>query len=52
MMTNGDIEGQIFLSHPHTNNELFFLLTTSYFKIGFQKSLNALLHDDVTLTEH
>ena len=43
-MTNGDREGpifkprgakrwssgRIFLSHPHTNNVLFFLLTTKY----------------------
>ena len=28
MMTNGDLEGQIFLSYPHTNNGFFFLLTT------------------------
>ena len=27
-MTNADSEGQIFLSYPHTNNRLFFLLTT------------------------
>ena len=27
VMTNGDPEGQIFLSYPHTNNGLFFLLT-------------------------
>ena len=30
MMTNGDREGLIFLSHPHTNNGFFFLLTTKY----------------------
>ena len=30
MMTNGDPEGRIFLSHPHTNNGLFFLLTIKY----------------------
>ena len=30
MMTNSDCEGQIFLSHPHTNNGIFFLLTTKY----------------------
>ena len=24
MMTNGDHEGRIFLSHPHKNNGLFF----------------------------
>ena len=29
VMTNADREGQIFLSHPHTNNRLFFLLTTN-----------------------
>ena len=28
MMSNGDREGRIFRSHPHTNNSLFFLLTT------------------------
>ena len=27
MMTNGDPDGRIFLSYPHTNNGLFFLLT-------------------------
>ena len=27
MMTNGDPEGQIFLSYPHTTNGFFFLLT-------------------------
>ena len=30
MMTNGDHEGQIFLSHPHTKNRIFFLLTIKY----------------------
>ena len=28
VMTNGDPEGQIFLSYPQTKNGLFFLLTT------------------------
>ena len=28
MMTIGDREGRIFLSHPHMKNGLFFLLTT------------------------
>ena len=28
VMTNGDPEGRIFLSYPHTNNEFIFLLTT------------------------
>ena len=27
VMTNGDPEGQIFLSYPHTTNGFFFLLT-------------------------
>ena len=26
-MTNGDSEGRIFLTYPHTNNGFFFLLT-------------------------
>ena len=30
VMTNGNRESQIFLSHPHINNGLFFLLTTKY----------------------
>ena len=30
MMTYGDQEGLIFLSHPHTNNGAFFLLSTKY----------------------
>ena len=30
MMTNGDPEGQIFLSKPHMNNGFFFLLTTVF----------------------
>ena len=31
MMTNGDPEGRIFLSYPHTNNGFFFWLTTVLF---------------------
>ena len=31
MMTNGDSEGQIFLSYPLKNNGFFFLLTTGVF---------------------
>ena len=30
VMTNGDPEGRIFLSYPHTKNELFFLLTSAF----------------------
>ena len=29
-MTNGDPEGRIFLSYPHTINGFFFLLTTVF----------------------
>ena len=43
VMTNGDPEGRIFLSYPHTNNEFFLLFTIFLnFKISFQKSLNTL----------
>ena len=31
VMTNGDPEGRIFLSYPHTNNGLFFVLTTVFY---------------------
>ena len=35
VMTNGDHEGLIFLSHPQTNYGFFFLLTNEYlFYIG------------------
>ena len=37
-MTNGDPEGWIFLSYPHTNNGLFFLLTTVFIYL-FQNKL-------------
>ena len=30
MMTNGDPEGRISLSYPHTNTGLFFLLNTVF----------------------
>ena len=30
VITSGDTEGRIFLSHPHKNNGFFFLLTTKY----------------------
>ena len=55
MMTNGDREGWIFLSHPLTNNELFFLLTTKYrilywilYAEGFKTILNTLRRDPMT----
>ena len=37
VMTNGDHEGWIFLSHPHTNNGFFFLLTTKYLILYWKK---------------
>ena len=59
MMTNGDHEGRIFLSHPHANNEIFFFCSSrnTSFYIGkheksFQKMLNTLRFDMVTSFEH
>ena len=44
VMTNGDLEGQIFLAYPHTNNG--FLHTTVLIKkTSFQKSLNTLRYN-------
>ena len=37
VMTNGDPEGRIFLSYPHTNNEFFFLLTIKYHILCLKK---------------
>ena len=34
VMTNSDHEGQIFLSHPHTNSGFFFLPLNTSFYIG------------------
>ena len=51
MMTNGDSEGRIFLSYPHTNTGLFFVLTTVFiylFKNKFPevpKTLNKVTTD-------
>ena len=42
VMTNGDSEGQIFLSYPHTNNGFFFLLTNVFIYLFENK------HPDVT----
>ena len=43
-MTNGDHEGRIFLSYPHTNNKFFFLLTNVFgtrnlFNISYSREL-------------
>ena len=53
VITNGDHEGQIFLSHPHTNNGLFFLHTIKYNIFIFKSSwiqLGATYFNEVTLT--
>ena len=59
MMSIGDREGRMFLSHPHTNDGFFFLLTT--FNISFileklekdfQEILNKLRCDMVTSFQH
>ena len=59
VMTNGDHERQIFLSHPHMNNGFFFLLTTKYlisylerYEKGFQKILYMLRCNIVTSFLH
>ena len=53
MMTNGDREGRIILSHPHMISGLFFLLVVnSPFSIGqhekTSKNLNTLRYDMMT----
>ena len=53
VMTNGDREGQIFLSNPHLNYRFIFLLTT---KVEKHESLpenpeyHEMRHGDVILT--
>ena len=55
VMTIGDHKGQMFLSHPHTNNRLFVLHTTKYLILyqlekhgkDFQTILNTLRCDMV-----
>ena len=37
-MTNSDRERRIFLSHPHTNNGLFFSLTIKYLFLYWKKT--------------
>ena len=60
-VTSGDREGRIFLSHPHTNNGLFFLLNTKHAKylVLYWKNMKRLpenpevaemRHGDVILT--
>ena len=56
VMPMGDREGQIFQSHPHTNNGFFFLLTAklSIFYIGKRLKANPeiaeMRHGDIILT--
>ena len=59
MVTNGDQEGRIFLSHPPMNIGFFFLLTTKYLNLYWKKKWEKLpenpeyaemQHDDVILT--
>ena len=54
VMTNSDHEGQIFLSHLHTNNVLFFLLITKYLilydKIQENPENVEMRHGDIILT--
>ena len=50
---DSDREGQIFLSHPHTNNGLFFLLNTKFEKakmLSENLEYAEMLHGDVFLT--
>ena len=58
MMTIGDHEGRIFLSHPHTHDGYIFLLTSKHL-ILYYKNMNNLpenhefaevRHGDVILT--
>ena len=42
MMTNGNREGRIFLSYAHTNNGVFFLLTTGFIYLFIYLFLNKL----------
>ena len=62
MMTNGDPEGRIFLSYPHTHNGFFFLLFTAvlfenklpevpeYAKMQFHIMTSLKLNNDVYMT--
>ena len=54
VMTNGDPKGLIFVSHPHTNNGLFFLHTIKYRILCLTKRLpevpeyDEMRHDTMT----
>ena len=55
VVINVDPEGHIFVSHPHTTNGFYFLLTIKYcifmLKKGSQKLLN-MGHDMMTSHKH
>ena len=50
MMTNGCLDGKIFLSHPHTIDRLFFLLTIQYCLFIFFKQFSEV--PDYTVMRH
>ena len=55
MMTNGDHEGSILLSHPHTNNGFFScspLNISSMKKASKNPEYAEMRHSDVILTLH
>ena len=47
-MTNGDREGRIFLSHPHTNIMAFFFLHTLKYGKKKKRLLNTLGYNIIT----
>ena len=49
-MTNADPEGQIFLSHPHTNDGFFFLLTIQFCNFKEINSIFEIFWKGFTLT--
>ena len=53
MMTNGDPEGRIFISNPHMNNGLLFLVTIKFRILCLKRLIEVpeyakLLHDMMT----
>ena len=49
MMTNGNHEGGIFLSHPHANNGFFFLLFTQHLILYGKNMKKASKKSDIAL---
>ena len=50
VMTNGDHGGRIFLSHPYSNNEFFFLVNMKYRILSFEKHKKVPEYTDVRHT--